>query len=207
MQGLSNEQLNNSTFIDNFTADNKKLVDISINPTANMTQKNITTMLNSMSEPQMKLLAFNKIYYEITKKEGRDRANAIMEELWNGALYLHDFPTATFLPYCYIGEEMIQIKYNNEIHIISFEDLYELLKEKEIYDEKLNANVKYPNNLYVKDIINEEIVWTKITRILNHPNSKPLRFFRLANGLSQIVTEDHPVITINRGDIAAKKFN
>ena len=68
LNGFGNSNLNFSEFIDRFTADNKQLVDISINPSANMAQKDVVTMISSMNEPHQKLLAYNKLYYEITKE-------------------------------------------------------------------------------------------------------------------------------------------
>ena len=101
LNGFSNTNLNFSEFIDRFTADNDKLVDIAINPSANMAQKDIVTLLYSMGEPHQKLLAYNKLYYEITKKYGRDTANEWLEAEWNGSLYMHDAPSSTFFPYCW----------------------------------------------------------------------------------------------------------
>lgn len=101
LNGFSNSNLNFSEFIDRFTQDNDKLVDIVINPTANMSQKDMVAMINSMNEPHQKLLAFNKIYYEITKKYGRENANKWLEETWNGSLYMHDAPSSSFFPYCW----------------------------------------------------------------------------------------------------------
>ena len=98
INGFSNDNLNFSSFIDRFTKDNDQLVDLSVNPSANMAQKDVVTMINSMSEPHMKLLAFNKIYYELTKKYGRDVANEALENLVNGELYMHDATTASFFP-------------------------------------------------------------------------------------------------------------
>lgn len=100
LNGFGNDNLNFSGFIDRFTQDNDKLVDLSVNPSANMAQKDIVTMVSSMSEPHMKLLAYNKLYYELTKKYGRDTANEALEALWNGSLYLHDAPSSTFMAYC-----------------------------------------------------------------------------------------------------------
>lgn len=101
LNGFGNSNLNFSEFIDRFTADNKQLVDISINPSANMAQKDVVTMINSMNEPHQKLLAFNKLYYEITKEYGRDAANEWLELEFNGGLYMHDAPSSTFMPYCW----------------------------------------------------------------------------------------------------------
>ena len=100
LNGFGNTNLNFSTFIDRFTEDNN-LVDISINPTANTTQKDVVSMIHGMNEPHQKLLAYNKLYYEITKKYGRDTANKWLELEFNGALYMHDAPSSTFMPYCW----------------------------------------------------------------------------------------------------------
>ena len=101
LNGFGNENLNFSSFIDRFTQDNDKLVDLSVNPSANMAQKDIVTMINTMNEPHAKLLAFNKIFYEITKKYGRDAANEWLENVWNGSLYMHDAPSSSYMPYCW----------------------------------------------------------------------------------------------------------
>lgn len=101
LNGFGNENLNFSSFIDRFTQDNDKLVDLSVNPSANMAQKDIVTMINTMNEPHAKLLAFNKIFYEITKKYGRDAANEWLELVWNGSLYMHDAPSSSYMPYCW----------------------------------------------------------------------------------------------------------
>ena len=54
-----------------------------------------------MNKPRQKLLSFNKIFYEITKKHGVKKAEEWLEAEWNGSLYLHDGYSATFKPYCY----------------------------------------------------------------------------------------------------------
>lgn len=74
INGFHNDNLNYSSFIDKFTEDNK-LADISINPSANTAAKDIVNLEASLTEPHMKLLAYNKLFYEITKKYGRDVAN------------------------------------------------------------------------------------------------------------------------------------
>ena len=43
---------------------------------------------------------YNKIFYEITKKYGRDAANEWLELVWNGSLYMHDAPSSSYMPYC-----------------------------------------------------------------------------------------------------------
>jgi ribonucleoside-triphosphate reductase len=57
--------------------------------------------MSDMMKPHTKLLAFNKIFYEMTKKYGLASAEKWLDEEWSGATYLHDASTSTFIPYCY----------------------------------------------------------------------------------------------------------
>ena len=54
-----------------------------------------------MPKPHSKLLAFNKIYYEIQKKYGFKAANEWLEMEWMGKLYMHDANSSTFRHYCF----------------------------------------------------------------------------------------------------------
>lgn len=54
-----------------------------------------------MPKPHEKLLAYNKIYYEIQKKYGFKAANDWLRMEWEGKLYMHDSNTATFKSYCF----------------------------------------------------------------------------------------------------------
>ena len=54
-----------------------------------------------MPKPHRKLLAFNKIYYEIQKKYGFKAANTWLRMEWMGQLYMHDADTSTFKHYCF----------------------------------------------------------------------------------------------------------
>ena len=101
LNGIDDSNLNFTDFIDNFTQDNSKVVDISINPNANSDTKDITSLIHNMAEPHCKLLAMNKIFYELKKKYGLEQAKKWLYSEWYGRSYLHDFPTASFLPYCY----------------------------------------------------------------------------------------------------------
>jgi intein/homing endonuclease len=203
INGFSDQQLSYTDFISNFI-DTDTVADASVDGNANVGQKDIVTLINEMPKPHQKLLAFNKIYYEINKKYGFKTANDWLRAEWDGHLYLHDANTSSFVHYCYKGEEMLTVKYNDKIYNISFASLYNLIKDEEEYDITINCPVKFPHNLFVLDIKDEQQVWTKVNRLVAHSNSKPMRFIKYANGLSQIVTEDHPIITED-GDVPAKE--
>lgn len=100
INGFHNMNLNFSDFIDNFV-DSKTVADTTIDANANSSTHDIRTLLSDMVKPHTKLLAFNKIFYELTKKYGIATAEKWLDEEWSGATYLHDAPTSSFVPYCY----------------------------------------------------------------------------------------------------------
>lgn len=77
------------------------MADASIDGNSNVAHKDIVTLEKEMPKPHEKLLAFNKIYYEIQKKYGFKAANTWLRLEWEGKLYLHDANTATFKSYCF----------------------------------------------------------------------------------------------------------
>ena len=100
LNGLANNQLNYTDFIDNFI-DEDTVANISIDGNSNVSHKDIVTLLSEMPKPHRKLLAYNKIFYEIQKKFGYQTACEWFEMEWKGQLYMHDADTSTFKHYCY----------------------------------------------------------------------------------------------------------
>lgn len=100
INGFSAGQLSYTDFIDNFV-DSDTVADASVDGNANVGQKDIVTLIHEMPKPHQKLLAFNKIFYEINKKYGFKTANEWLEAEWNGHLYMHDSNTSTFVSYCF----------------------------------------------------------------------------------------------------------
>ena len=100
LNGFDDGQLSYTDFIDNFV-DEETVADASIDGNSNVSHKDIVTLEREMPKPHSKLLAFNKIYYEIQKKYGFKAANEWLEMEWTGKLYLHDASSSTFRHYCY----------------------------------------------------------------------------------------------------------
>lgn len=100
LNGFSESQLSYTDFIDNFV-DKNTVADASIDGNANVGAKDICSLLSEMNKPHLKLLAFNKIFYEMNKKWGFATANEWLRQEYNGAFYLHDAPTSTSVSYCY----------------------------------------------------------------------------------------------------------
>ena len=100
LQGLDDEKLSLTDFIESFV-DSDNVANASVDANANISQKDIVTLLSEMSKPHQKFLAFNKLYYELNKQYDYKTANEAMEAMWNYALYMHDFNTTTFYHYCF----------------------------------------------------------------------------------------------------------
>ena len=98
--GLHETQLDFSDFIDNFV-DKDTVADVSVDGSSNVHTKDIVTLRSEMSKPHEKLLAYNKIFYEMKKAFGLRTAKEWLELEWNKALYLHDANTSSFVPYCF----------------------------------------------------------------------------------------------------------
>lgn len=100
INGFDDEQLSYTNFIDNFV-DQSTIADASIDGNSNVSHKDIVTLEKEMPKPHEKLLAFNKIYYEIQKKYGFQTANEWLRAEWVGQLYMHDANTTSFKHYCF----------------------------------------------------------------------------------------------------------
>lgn len=100
LNGFADDQLSFTDFIDNFI-DTETVADASIDGNANVSNKDMRTLMNEMPKSHRKLLAFNKIYYELNKKYGFKIANEWLEAEWNKSLYMHDADTSTYVHYCF----------------------------------------------------------------------------------------------------------
>lgn len=100
INGFDDGQLSYTDFIDNFI-DEDTVADASIDGNSNVSHKDIVTLEKEMPKPHQKLLAFNKIYYEIQKKYGFQAANEWLRSEWIGELYMHDGNSTSFKHYCF----------------------------------------------------------------------------------------------------------
>lgn len=131
MNGFHNSNLNFSDFIDNFI-DTKCVADVSIDSNANNATHDICTLENDMMKPHKKLLAYNKIFYELRKYYGLEEAEKWIRNEWLGAFYLHNSSTSSYKPYCFaydldqLGEKglffMQRFKTGDPKHLTTFND-------------------------------------------------------------------------------------
>lgn len=203
INGVHPSQLDFSEFINNFVA-NDTVADASIDPNANANHKDIRSFMTEKGKSEDKLFALNKIFLEIKQKWGLRTAKEWLKQEFSKGFYLNDSATASYFPYCYKGEETAIYKYNNEVLFLNFIQLYNYIKESEEYDESIKQCAKFPHNLYVLDIVNNQQTFTKVKRVVKHYNDLPMRVLKTANGITQIVTENHPVI-IKQGEKYAKE--
>ena len=101
LNGFHDTQLNYTDFIDNFTKDNKNVADNTIDSNANVSSKDIQSLLKEKGKSHDKLLAFNKIFYELQKKYGVKTAREWLELEMGNHLYLHDSPSTSYYSYCF----------------------------------------------------------------------------------------------------------
>lgn len=98
--GFKPQQMNFITYIKQFVeAQNKN--DNSVDGTSNSDKKDVVALLSDIDKPQLKLLAFNKIFSEIKEKYGLDEAKTWLKSEFLGFAYLHDAHMASLIPYCY----------------------------------------------------------------------------------------------------------
>lgn len=100
LNGLHEHQLDFSEFINGFV-DKQTVSEATIDSNANVGSKDIRSLLSEKGKSNDKLIAFNKIFYELRKKWGLRVAKEWLKTEWNGGFYLHDASTTTFLPYCF----------------------------------------------------------------------------------------------------------
>lgn len=86
--------------MDNFIGEDV-VADSSIDANSNVRRKDIVTLLSEMPKPHRKVMAFQKIYYEMQKAYGFKAANEWLRREWIGEIYMHDADTSTFKSYCF----------------------------------------------------------------------------------------------------------
>ena len=159
INGFSAGQLSYTDFIDNFI-DSDTVADASVDGNANVGQKDIVTLINEMPKPHQKLLAFNKIHYEINKKYGFKVANDWLRNEWDGHLCLHDANTSTFVHYCFAY------------------DLKDLAEKGLFFIENFNAEPPQHLETFV-DFVKEFVSWTcnRSSGAVGLPNLIPYMYY------------------------------
>ena len=109
LNGFHNSNLDFTEFINGFV-DEETVANATIDGNANASTKDICSLTSEMDKPHTKLLAFNKIFYELKKKYSVDVANRWLIQEYIGGFYMHDAPSSSFKPYCFSGDTKILTK-------------------------------------------------------------------------------------------------
>ena len=213
LNGFADEQLSYTDFIQNFI-DTEIVADVSVDGNANVGNKDMRTLMNEMPKSHRKLLAYNKIYYELNKKYGFRTANTWFENEWSRSLYLHDADTATFKPYCYaytlrrLAEEGLfflkNFNYEPARHLTTFIDF---VKEFVSYNANLTSGacglpdlVPYMYYFWDQDVKNgyytrspEEYARQNIQRFIYAVNQPAVRD-SIQSAFTNVNFFDHPYL-------------
>lgn len=100
INGFSESNFNLSSFIDNFI-DSTNTADSTIDSNANVQSKDICNLINEIPKPYLKLLGYNKLFYETQKKYGFSKAKEMFEAEWKGDIFIHNASDISFRPYCF----------------------------------------------------------------------------------------------------------
>lgn len=200
LNGFGDKQLSYTDFIDNFI-DKDTVADVSVDGNSNVSNKDMRTLMNEMPKSHRKLLAFNKIFYELNKKYGFKVANEWLEAEWTKALYMHDADTSTFLHYCVKPEECCYYLLDGKTYYTNFKQIYNLLKEEEEVSAE-GVFYKKPKNLSVRD----DKGWTKVRCISKKETPENFYYVKGANGFDIITTENHKFIQSENPDKKAKEL-
>lgn len=108
-----------------------------------------------------------------------------------GEIHIHDLGMVDRF-YAFDGKlNTIDIKYKDtgEIQTLTFEELYNLLDEEEVLDDK--AKVKKDNNILIRD---KGRYWTDFISLTQIEEDKDIYEVELENGDKVYVTEEHPCL-------------
>lgn len=133
LNGIHSSQTNFSDFIDAFV--DKNVNDVTIDNNANASHKDIASLRAEKGKPQDKLIAANKIFYDMKKKYGLATAKDWLKTEYTGGFYLHDFPSTSFFSYCYAY------------------DLTRLAKEGLFFLDKYNNKPAKHLSVFIDDVI------------------------------------------------------
>ena len=100
INGFAENNLNLSGFIDNFV-DSENTANATIDANANVQTKDIVNLINEIPKPYLKLLGYNKLFYEMNKKYGYQRACEMLDSEWKGDIFIHNSSDISFRPYCF----------------------------------------------------------------------------------------------------------
>jgi ribonucleoside-triphosphate reductase len=104
MNGISSDFLDFTLFSKKFFGKNDKrkvVADVSVDPNANVSEASVTQYPSELVKPILKLNAFYMMHRWVKKLFGEEMAEKAVEKVLNGEIFVNDFYTYPYLPYCY----------------------------------------------------------------------------------------------------------
>jgi ribonucleoside-triphosphate reductase len=212
------DQLDLSKFSKKFFSSNVT-ADASIDANANVDDVSVIVYNTELPKPFFKLNSYYILWKQIKKNYTLLEANDIVEKQLVGDIYIHDFHgIAAGESYSYHPHTTIILDINGDIRFCTMEDLFEMFEENvedrgtyeeiNFFDMQYRVKIDFPkyhgntqnllqNFIYNKisiKVLDENDVWTKVTRVLRHKKDCDLLKITTKNGRCTIVTENHPVI-------------
>lgn len=100
INGFADNNYDLSSFVNHFI-DSNNTANATIDSNANIQSKDICNLTSEIPKPYLKMLGYNKLFYEIQKKYGFQTARAALRDEWIGNLFIHNSSVISLSPYCY----------------------------------------------------------------------------------------------------------
>ena len=191
ISGIGN-QLDMNWYAKQFFGRKTNTADVSVDSNSNVGLKNTVIYDQELSKPLKLLGSYYRMWKGIKKKYGLEYANEAVRKQLTGEIYINDFHGfQSNLFYSYYGKTVITIKYRGKIETITLDMLFDrFAKFVEVYPDRETINLSKVN-IYVLDKGNK---FVKLTHVLRHRPHNSLLKLETKNGMTTVVTEDHPVI-------------
>ena len=186
------KQLDMNWFAKQFFGKKTNTADVSVDSNSNVGLKNTVIYDQELSKPLKLIGSYYRMWKGMKKKYGLEYANEAVRKQITGEIYVNDFHGfQSSLYYSYYGKTVVTVKYRGQILSINMEELFKMFKDKVIvYPDRETVDLS-DVNIYVLDKGNEFI---KLTHVLRHKPHNDLLKFETKNGMTTVVTEDHPMI-------------
>lgn len=102
IQGIANKHMDIAHFSKEFFKSSSNSVsDVSVDANANVNAKTVTQYTHETNKAIMKLNSYYVMYKKIKKLFSEEEAKEAVEKVINGELFVNDFSSYAYLPYCY----------------------------------------------------------------------------------------------------------
>lgn len=186
------KQLDVNQFAKDFFGRKTNTADVSVDANSNVSLKNTIIFDQEMAKPLKLIYSYYRMWKGLKKKFGLEYANEAVRKQLTGEIYINDFHGfASNLYYSYYGKTVVTIKYRGKIETITLDMLFDRFANfVEVYPDRETINLSKVN-IYVLDKGNK---FVKLTHVLRHRPHNSLLKLETKNGMTTVVTEDHPVI-------------